>query len=258
MAKYAWDSAGYQADPHLDTLPGGGAGGHQGPCRLQVAAHRRMIRWADTEVVPEQMEWRLSRIEKPTKHDGAAVVPAGPGALQEAAEILARDGLVVFPTDTVYGVGARLDRPAGLARLYAAKGRPAEKAIPVLVAGAEHLARLTRDLPPGAAAFAARFWPGALTIVLPRSDAVPDLVTAGGDTVGLRMPDHPFALDLITRCGGALAVTSANRSGEPSLAATSSRSRCRRCPTSRRPAGSSGATTRPMRCSTKWRRVCAR
>jgi L-threonylcarbamoyladenylate synthase len=145
-------------------------------------------------------------------------VPAGPDGLRQAIEVLAGSGLVVFPTDTVYGVGARLDRPAGLARLYEAKGRPAEKAIPVLVSGAEQLARLTRDLPPGATTFAARFWPGALTIVLPRSAAVPDLVTAGGETVGLRMPDHPFALDLIARCGGALAVTSANRSGEPSLA----------------------------------------
>ncbi|MGN6361613.1 MAG: L-threonylcarbamoyladenylate synthase [Thermomicrobiales bacterium] len=163
----------------------------------------------------------MSHTEQQASGDMAAVVAAGPEALQQAAEILTRGGLVVFPTDTVYGVAARLDRPAALARLYEAKGRPSEKAIPVLVSGAEQLARLTRDLPPGAAAFAARFWPGALTIVLPRSDTVPDLVTAGGDTVGLRMPDHPFALDLIARCGGALAVTSANRSGEPSLAEAS-------------------------------------
>ena len=138
-------------------------------------------------------------------------------AITVATATLDRDGLVVIPTDTVYGVAARLDRPEAVARLYVAKGRPEDKPIPVLISSPEHLARLTRDLPAGAARFAAHFWPGALTIALPRSAAVPDLVVSGGDTVGLRMPDHPFALALIAACGGALAVTSANRSGEPSL-----------------------------------------
>jgi L-threonylcarbamoyladenylate synthase len=137
--------------------------------------------------------------------------------LRCAATVLDRGGLVVIPTDTVYGVAARLDRPDAVARLYIAKGRPEEKPIPVLISSPDHLPRLTRDLPKGAAVFAAQFWPGALTIALPRSAAVPDLVVAGGDTVGLRMPDHPFALALIAACCGALAVTSANRSGEPSL-----------------------------------------
>jgi L-threonylcarbamoyladenylate synthase len=138
-------------------------------------------------------------------------------SLSDAAMTLDRGGLVVIPTDTVYGVAARLDRPEAIARLYVAKGRPEEKPIPVLISSPDQLAWLTSDLPIGAAAFAAQFWPGALTIALPRSAAVPDLVVAGGDTVGLRMPDHPFALALIAVCGGALAVTSANRSGEPSL-----------------------------------------
>src|SRR5918997_865529 len=79
------------------------------------------------------------------------------------------------------------------------------------------LVAIPTDLPDGAEEFAGRFWPGPLTIALPRGPRVPDLVTAGGDTVGLRMPDHPFALALIEAAGGALAVTSANRSGEPSL-----------------------------------------
>lgn len=140
-----------------------------------------------------------------------------PRALERAATTLDRGGLVVLPTDTVYGVAARLDRPGAIARLYVAKGRPEERPIPVLIASPGELARLTRDLPAGAEAFVARFWPGALTVALPRSAAVPDEVAAGGDTVGLRMPDHPFALALIAACGGALAVTSANRSGEPSL-----------------------------------------
>ena len=139
-------------------------------------------------------------------------------ALRSAADALGRGGLVVIPTDTVYGVAARLDRAEAIARLYVAKGRPEEKPIPVLISSAGQLARLTRDVPEGAEAFLGRFWPGALTVALPRSAAVPDVVAAGGATVGLRMPDHPFALALIEACGGALAVTSANRSGEPSLA----------------------------------------
>ena len=145
------------------------------------------------------------------------IAASDPATLRRATEVLDRGGLVVIPTDTVYGVAARLDRAAAIARLYVAKGRPEEKPIPVLISSAGQLARLTRDLPPGAEAFVARFWPGALTVALPRAATVPDEVTAGLDTVGLRMPDHPFALALIEACGGALAVTSANRSGEPSL-----------------------------------------
>lgn len=147
----------------------------------------------------------------------ALIAANDPQALPWALDALERGELVVIPTDTVYGLAARLDRPQALERLYVAKGRPADRAIPVLIADADQLSGLTRDLPGGAEEFAARFWPGPLTIVLPRSAAVPDGVTAGGDTVGVRMPGHPFALALIAGCGGALAVTSANRSGEPSL-----------------------------------------
>ena len=145
------------------------------------------------------------------------IAASDPQALPWALDALARGALVAIPTDTVYGLAARLDRPEALRRLYEAKGRPADRAIPVLVSNADLLSELTTDLPEGAEEFAARFWPGPLTIVLPRNAKVPDLVTAGGATVGLRMPDHPFALALIEGCGGALAVTSANRSGEPSL-----------------------------------------
>lgn len=139
-----------------------------------------------------------------------------PQALPWAIEALGRGALVAIPTDTVYGLAARLDRPEALARLYVAKGRPADRAIPILIADADRLSDLAPALPAGAEEFAARFWPGALTIVLPRGAAVPDLVAAGGDTVGVRMPAHPYVLELIAGCGGALAVTSANRSGEPS------------------------------------------
>lgn len=140
-----------------------------------------------------------------------------PQALPWALDALQRGALVAIPTDTVYGLAARLDHPGALRRLYEAKGRPEDRPIPVLVSRADLLRELTVNPPPGAEEFAARFWPGPLTIALPRDERVPDLVTAGRDTVGLRMPDHPFALALIEACGGALAVTSANRSGEPSL-----------------------------------------
>ena len=146
------------------------------------------------------------------------LITAGdPQALPWALDALERGALVAIPTDTVYGLAARLDRPAALRRLYEAKGRPEDRAIPVLLSNADLISDLTTGLPDGAEEFAGRFWPGPLTIVLPRGPRVPDLVTAGRDTVGLRMPNHPFALALIEAAGGALAVTSANRSGEPSL-----------------------------------------
>ena len=145
------------------------------------------------------------------------IAASDPQALPWALDALERGALVAIPTDTVYGLAARLDRPAALRRLYEAKGRPEDRAIPVLLSNADLISELTTDLPDGAEEFAGRFWPGPLTIVLPRGPRVPDLVTAGGDTVGLRMPDHPFALALIEAAGGALAVTSANISGEPSL-----------------------------------------
>ncbi len=140
-----------------------------------------------------------------------------PQALPWALEALERGALVVIPTDTVYGLAARLDRPESLRRLYETKGRPADRAIPVLLSNADLISELTTEMPGPTEEFVARFWPGPLTIVLPRGGRIPDLVTAGGDTVGLRMPRHPFALALIEGAGGALAVTSANRSGEPDL-----------------------------------------
>ena len=141
------------------------------------------------------------------------ILPASdPRALHAAAEALRRGDLVVMPTDTVYGVAA-LPRTDAIARLYHAKGRPEHKAIPVLVGEKAHLARVTAALPPCADRLAACFWPGALTIVMPKH---PDLPAALSPypTVGVRMPAHPLALALL-RLTGPLAVTSANRSGQP-------------------------------------------
>jgi len=140
-----------------------------------------------------------------------------PQALPWALEALERGALVAIPTDTVYGLAARLDRPEALRRLYEVKGRPEAKPLALLISDADRISDLTAGMPGPTEEFVGRFWPGPLTVVLPRGAAVPALVTAGGDTVGLRMPAHPFTLALIEGCGGALAVTSANRSGEPDL-----------------------------------------
>ena len=130
-----------------------------------------------------------------------------------AVAALRRGGVIAIPTDTVYGLAAALDRRDALRRIYAIKGRSGDKALPILVAGPEELSRFSREVSPAVRALADAFWPGALTIVVPATADVPSEVTRGGDTVGLRMPDHSLALAVIRAAGRALAVTSANRSG---------------------------------------------
>ncbi|MCX7622535.1 MAG: L-threonylcarbamoyladenylate synthase [Thermomicrobium sp.] len=137
-----------------------------------------------------------------------------PQAVAEAARVLRGGGLVVFPTDTVYGVGAAVDRPDAVARLYVAKGRPLDRPIPVLIADLEQLERLAREVSEAVRRLAQRFWPGALTIVVPAQPWLPVEVVRETGAVGLRMPDHPVALAIIRVAGGAVATTSANRSGE--------------------------------------------
>jgi L-threonylcarbamoyladenylate synthase len=137
-----------------------------------------------------------------------------PGALARAASLVRDGGLVAFPTDTVYGLGALVWNPASVARIYWAKARPAEKAIPVLVSGVEQLAQLGVEASPLLLALAGRFWPGPLTLVARCDARVPDIVTAGTQTVAVRMPDHPAALRLFDLAGQPLAVTSANLSGQ--------------------------------------------
>jgi L-threonylcarbamoyladenylate synthase len=137
-----------------------------------------------------------------------------PGALIRALTVLEGGGLVAYPTDTVYGVGARVWDRAGVARLYAVKEREQGKAIPVLLDGAEALPLVTRDLPEAAMRLARRFWPGPLTIVVLRRPELPDEVSLG-PTVGVRVPDHRVARALL-EAAGPMAVTSANLSGGPS------------------------------------------
>jgi L-threonylcarbamoyladenylate synthase len=129
----------------------------------------------------------------------------------EAADMLRRGGLVAFPTETVYGLGANALDAAAVEAIFAAKGRPATNPIIVHVANAEAAKSLTLSWPETAGRLAERFWPGSLTIVLPKHPRVPDAVTAGGSTVGIRMPAHPVALALLKAADLPIAAPSANR-----------------------------------------------
>lgn len=132
-------------------------------------------------------------------------------AIERAADALRRGGVVAFPTDTVYGIGAMVFDPRAVAQLYVVKERPPEKSIPILIGQRADAQIVTSALPAAFHQLAEAFWPGALTIVVPKLAAVPEIVSAGL-TVGVRLPDHPLARALLRRTGP-LAVTSANRSG---------------------------------------------
>jgi len=144
------------------------------------------------------------------------VLSAEKEAIGVAARILAEGGLVAFPTDTVYGVGAHALQPDAVERIYTAKIRPRDKAIPILLAKPDDLVLVAEGITETAWLLAERFWPGGLTLVLPRKANVPDVVSAGGPTVAVRVPDHPVPLALIAALGTPLAATSANLSGHPS------------------------------------------
>lgn len=143
-------------------------------------------------------------------------VAADAEGIRQAAEALRRGELVVFPTETVYGLGAHALDPRAVAGVFAAKGRPADNPLIVHVADARAARRLARAWPPEAEALANAFWPGPLTLVLPREARVPDATTAGLDSVAVRVPDHPVARALLDACGVPVAAPSANRSGRPS------------------------------------------
>lgn len=134
-------------------------------------------------------------------------------AVTRAVRALAAGGIVALPTETVYGLAANAFDAAAVRRVFEAKGRPAANPIIVHVASVAMARRCVRDWPPLAEALAAAFWPGPLTLVLPKSPAIPDVVTAGGATVGVRWPGHPLIQAVIQRCGFPLAAPSANPSG---------------------------------------------
>jgi L-threonylcarbamoyladenylate synthase len=140
---------------------------------------------------------------------------ADPAAQQEALTLLAQDEIFAAPTDTVYGIFCRPDSPAAINRLYVAKARPPDKAIPVLIGDVAQLEQVARPpWSPLAEPLMASFWPGALTLVLPAQPHLPPILTAGQPTVAVRMPAHP-SLCALLRQTGPLAATSANRSGGP-------------------------------------------
>jgi L-threonylcarbamoyladenylate synthase len=142
------------------------------------------------------------------------VAADSPKLIQRALEILQAGGLVAFPTDTVYGVGALAFDGKAVESIYIAKDRPIEKAIPVLIGDADDIRRVASEVPPMAKKLAERFWPGPLTIVVPKHLNLPDSVSAT-NTVGVRVPDHIVARSVL-RAAGPMAVTSANISGKSS------------------------------------------
>ena len=136
--------------------------------------------------------------------------------VRRAAQILRAGGLVGFPTETVYGLGADASSEKAVVRLYAAKGRPADHPVIIHFASAEQAFAWAREIPHGARDLAQRFWPGPLTLILKRSTLAKDFVTGGQDTVGLRVPSHPVARQLLKEFAGAIAAPSANRFGKVS------------------------------------------
>ena len=141
-------------------------------------------------------------------------------AMGDAASVLMSGGLVAFPTETVYGLGADASNAAAVARIYSVKGRPADHPLIVHVASMDGLGDWARDVPSYAISLARDFWPGPMTLVVPRSELVGDFVTGGQDTVGVRVPNHPVALGLLeafVKAGGrGVAAPSANRFGNVS------------------------------------------
>jgi L-threonylcarbamoyladenylate synthase len=134
-------------------------------------------------------------------------------AIQRARHLLREGEIVAFPTDTVYGVGANAFERYAVRQIFVVKQRPPDKALPVFIAQVDDLNQVARRVPNRAWLLLQALWPGALTVVLPKNPELPDDVTAGQETVAVRIPDHPTCLELVTRVGRPLAVTSANLSG---------------------------------------------
>jgi L-threonylcarbamoyladenylate synthase len=144
------------------------------------------------------------------------VLPASEATVEEAVAVLRRGGLVAIPTETVYGLAADASDPAAVRRVFEVKRRPADHPLIVHLGAAERVGEWAASVPPVAQRLADVFWPGPLTLVLPRGSRVPDVVTGGRPTVGLRVPDQALALAVLERFGGGLAAPSANRFGRVS------------------------------------------
>jgi L-threonylcarbamoyladenylate synthase len=179
--------------------------GHGTRHRAEVAGRKPIV-----PGIREATDWILA------SHEMRRQTAVHPGLLDEAARLLRGGGIVAFPTETVYGLGAVAFDERAVARVFEAKRRPRFDPLIVHVSDAGQLPRLAAAVPSAAQALIERFWPGPLTLVLPRTPAVPDLVTAGLPTVAVRMPRHPVALELIERTGLPLAAPSANPFGHTS------------------------------------------
>ncbi|MDM5190948.1 L-threonylcarbamoyladenylate synthase [Bacillus sp. DX4.1] len=136
--------------------------------------------------------------------------------LREAAKLLRENEAIGFPTETVYGLGANAMNDEAIAKIFEAKGRPSDNPLIVHIGAKSQLTDIVREIPPVADVLMKHFWPGPLTLILPKKDGISEKVTAGLDTVGVRMPDHPVALALIEEADVPVAAPSANRSGRPS------------------------------------------
>jgi len=136
--------------------------------------------------------------------------------VETGISILKQGGIVAFPTDTVYGLGAWADHQSAVERVYRVKERPRNIALPLLLADISQIGEVAEPVPPIAWLLARNFLPGALTIVLPKSNSVPDIITAGGITVAVRVPAHPVPIALAQGLGAPIVGTSANVSGKPS------------------------------------------
>jgi L-threonylcarbamoyladenylate synthase len=141
------------------------------------------------------------------------VVRATQTEIEKAVETLRAGDLVVFPTETVYGLGANASNPAAVRKIFEVKGRPADHPVIVHIDDQRYLHRWVSQMPPQAERLAAMFWPGPLTLILPKGETVNDIVTGGQQSIGIRIPSHPMAQQLLTAFGGGIAAPSANRYG---------------------------------------------
>ena len=141
------------------------------------------------------------------------MVRATQSDIDEAVKALRSGDLVVFPTETVYGLGANASDADAVRKIFAVKGRPADHPVIVHLDNPRFLHRWVSDVPPVAELLAARFWPGPLTLILPKAANVNDIVTGGQASIGIRVPSHPIAQQLLTALGGGIAAPSANRFG---------------------------------------------
>ncbi|MBO4547976.1 MAG: threonylcarbamoyl-AMP synthase [Abditibacteriota bacterium] len=147
--------------------------------------------------------------------DITQATPAGTeAAARETARVLSEGGTAVFPTETVYGIGCLMSRPDAAERIYGIKRRDRSKPLPVMVDSPGRIG-LAAESHPALEVLAREYMPGPLTVILPKKPSVPDIVCAGGDTVALRIPDHPFLLTLLRILGEPICATSANLSGRP-------------------------------------------